>query len=81
MTPKPRKRKVDAKGRNKGSAFIKLDHGLLRSDAWKHLSPDATKVLVDMWLRHNGSNNGEISYSVREARECLVVATGPQGEP
>ena len=76
MTLKPRKRKVDATGRNKGAGFVKLDYGLLDTEAWKHLSPDATKVLIDMWRRHNGSNNGEISYSAREAHGCLMMAIG-----
>jgi hypothetical protein len=31
------------------------------------MSPNASKLLLAVWRRHNGSNNGEISFSVREA--------------
>ncbi len=48
----------------------------MSSDAWQSLSPDATKVLLDLWRRHNGTNNGEIAYSRREALECLSRAHG-----
>jgi hypothetical protein len=33
------------------------------------LRPRAAKLLIAVWARHNGSNNGEISFSVREAME------------
>lgn len=73
-------RKPPHKGRLNGSGyrsgFVKLDQGLLRTDAWRYLSPDALKVLLDIWARHNGMNNGYISYSHREARACLCDGTG-----
>jgi hypothetical protein len=40
---------------------------MLKSPAWLTLSPNAKALLIDVWRRHNGVNNGEISYSVREA--------------
>jgi hypothetical protein len=57
--------------RTKGYAarFIALPHYMLRSAAWKTLPANAVKVLLHIWERHNGINNGEISYSVREAEE------------
>lgn len=51
--------------------FVKLDHGLLDTEAWGHLSPHAFKLLVAIWRRHNGHNNGEIPYSRREAMQLL----------
>lgn len=36
------------------------------------MSPTAKAVLLDVWERHNGRNNGEISYSVREAEAIGV---------
>jgi hypothetical protein len=42
---------------------------MLRSDVWRTLAPEAKALLIDVWMRHNGTNNGEISYSVREALE------------
>jgi hypothetical protein len=31
------------------------------------MSPNAVKLLIDLWSRHNGQNNGEIAYAVRDA--------------
>ena len=62
---------VDPTGRSKHNRFIKLDHGLLNSDAWHHLSPHAFKLLIAIWARHNGQNNGQISFSRREAMGVL----------
>ncbi len=74
----PHKRKLNGFGYRSAASFIKLDHGLLKSDAWQHLSPDATKVLLDLWSRHNGINNGSIGYAQRAAHECLCLAYGRQ---
>lgn len=57
-------------GRSKsGDRFVALPHYLLKSDAWTTLSGDAAKLLVEIWKRHNGANNGEIAFSVREAED------------
>ena len=72
------KKKLRDFGCRSWNSFIKLDHGLLKSEAWQHLSPDATKVLLDLWSRHNGINNGSIGYAHRTARECLCRAHGRQ---
>jgi hypothetical protein len=45
--------------------FILLPHVMLKSPAWKSLSPNARALLLEVWARHN--DNGEISYAVREA--------------
>jgi hypothetical protein len=49
--------------------FIGLQHFMLKSPAWKTLKSNAKALLLDIWQRHNGTNNGQISYSVREAEE------------
>ena len=72
------KKKLRDFGCRSANSFIKLDHGLLKSEAWQHLSPDATKVLLDLWSRHNGINNASIGYAHRTARECLCRAHGRQ---
>ena len=67
-----RRRGLDAMGRSKGGGrFVKLSHHLLKSPAYCSLSPGARSLLIEVWLRHNGVNNGEITYSVREAAERL----------
>ncbi len=72
------KKKLNDFGFRSANSFIKLDHGLLKTKAWQHLSPDAAKVLLDLWSRHNGINNGSIGYAQRAAHECLCVAYGRQ---
>ncbi|HLJ20094.1 MAG TPA: hypothetical protein VKU84_07845, partial [Stellaceae bacterium] len=47
--------------------YVALQHWMLNHPAWKALSPDAKALLIEVWLRHNGTNNGTISYAVREA--------------
>lgn len=64
---KPKKRKVLANGRNVCERFIALPHYMIRSPAWLTMSAAAKALLIQVWSRHNGMNNGEIAYSVREA--------------
>jgi hypothetical protein len=46
---------------------------VLRSAAWLSLTPVARTVYVQLRLRFNGSNNGAIPYSAREAaEECRI---------
>jgi hypothetical protein len=52
--------------------FVMLHHYLLKSAAWRTLHNDAKALLIDVWERHNGVNNGEISYSVREAERIGI---------
>jgi hypothetical protein len=59
----------------KGDPFIMLPHYLVKTPAWRSLPADAVKVLIDVWVRHNGVNNGEIAYGVREAAEIGITKT------
>jgi len=67
--------KTNAKGRSKYQAHIRIHRGITNSAAWKTLSSEATRLLILIWARHNGTNNGSISFSHREAREALRVGT------
>lgn len=62
-------RGVDARGRSKGDRFVRLPIWMLKSEAWTTMSPSAFKLLIHLWSRHNGQNNGEIAYAVRDAEE------------
>ena len=64
-----RGRGVNATGRSKAEPFVRLPIWMLKSAAWRTLSPSAFKLLVHLWSRHNGQNNGEIAYAVRDAAE------------
>ena len=67
-------KKLNAVGASKSDRFVRLDFGMLNSQAWAHLSPVAKAVLIEIGKRHNGINNGEISLSTREAAEAVRVS-------
>lgn len=67
--------KTNQKGRNKVTPYIRLHRGITSSEAWQSLSCEATRLLICIWERHNGTNNGQIGYGFREARKALRVGT------
>ena len=64
--------KKGKKGKGSGERFVALHHWLLKSPAWRALSPNAKAVLLHLWERHNGSNNGQIVYAVRDAANIEI---------
>jgi len=65
--------KANVKGRSDFLPYIKLHSGVTGSLAWRALTCEARSLLLEVWRRHNGFNNGRIPYSHREAREALRV--------
>ncbi len=51
--------------------FVQMHEYLMRTPAWKHLSPPAKALYPQIKRRFNGQNNGSIVFSVREAAEAL----------
>lgn len=65
----------DSKGRSVGRGrHVRLYHWMLDSVAWKNLSPGACALLIAVWKRYNGNNNGCIPFSVREAATEINVS-------
>src|SRR5215831_10135696 len=62
-----------SKHRSKGPRFVQLFHYILNSAAWRDLSPTARTIYVEIAKRYNGTNNGFIVYSVREAAADLKI--------
>lgn len=65
---------MDPRRRKRGhfaGPFFGIEHGVLRSPAFIHCSGPAWKLLTAVCARHDGSNNGQISFSVREAAQLL----------
>ena len=60
---KPHKR---AKGQ-----YIGLPYSMLKHPAFRALSADAVRVLIEMHLGFHGMNNGQIGFSIRQAQDCL----------
>lgn len=70
-----RGRKHNAKGRSIGKKrFVMLVHWLLDSPAWRSMKCEPKQLYVELRRRFNGSNNGEIFYSIRDAARDLHVA-------
>jgi DNA-binding transcriptional regulator YhcF (GntR family) len=55
------------RSKDKAARHIRLYHWLLRSEAWQSLSANARAIYIEMATRYNGSNNGQIPFSVRDA--------------
>lgn len=68
--------KTNHKGRNKNEPYVMLHRGVTNSDAWKSLDGITRAGLIEIWTYHNGLNNGQISFSVRQMRSALKVSTG-----
>ena len=74
-------RRQDPKGRStREPRHIRLYHWLLESSAWRHTSPAARALYIETCQRHNGTNNGQISFGVREAAEVLGVSKNWPGK-
>lgn len=73
---RPRRgRRVDETGRSIGEArHVRLYHWLTRSLAWRALCTQSRAVYLELAQRFNGTNNGEISLSVREAAKLVHIA-------
>ena len=54
--------------------FVQLFHWMLNSPAWKDLDANARAIYVELTRRYNGSNNGRIAYSARQAAADLKIS-------
>lgn len=54
------------KGRN-GGRFSILRHDIARSTAYRSLTTNARAVYIEILIRYNGHNNGEVPLACREA--------------
>src|SRR5919107_5173189 len=62
-------RRHNRKGRSTTERFVSLPHWMLQSPAWRSLSPVARSVFIELAAIYNGSNNGRIALSARDASE------------
>ncbi len=71
---KKSRRKHNASGRTVGAGgHVRLYHWLLATPAWRSLSCEARAVLVELYALYNGSNNGGLFLSVREAAKRVGI--------
>jgi hypothetical protein len=55
---------------------VRLYHWMLQTEAWKDLGAAARAIYVELERRYNGSNNGLIHYSAREAARDVKISKG-----
>ena len=67
-----------SKRRNK-ERFLMLYEWMTESPAWRDMSPTARSLYCEMKTRFNGSNNGKITLSHREAAERLNLNRNTMG--
>jgi DNA-binding transcriptional MocR family regulator len=60
-------------GRNRPQRFVQIFHWEMDCAAYKDLSANARAIYDQIKRRYNGSNNGFITYSVREAARELKI--------
>jgi len=59
--------------------FIRLSHSLVDSESFAIASNGARSLLILLWRRYNGRNNGSLSCSVREAATWLHCGKSQAG--
>jgi hypothetical protein len=70
-----RGRRIDETGHSIGETrHVRLYHWVLNTQAWRSLPPACRALCVEIAQRFNGSNNGKLSMSVREAARLLYIA-------
>jgi hypothetical protein len=62
-------RRHNHKGRSTTERFVYLPHHMLRSPAWRSLSPVARCIFLELAAIYNGGNNGFIALSTRDAAQ------------
>jgi hypothetical protein len=67
------------RSRENRERYVKLRYWLLTSPAWRSLPAPAQSLYIHIAMRYNGSNNGRISYSVREGAEALNASKDTAG--
>lgn len=78
---KPRGRKVDRTGRSIAEGrFIKLDHWLFDSPAYRSLSAVERGLYAELKRCYTGYNNGELYLAVRDAAARLHVGKSTAAE-
>ena len=72
--------KHNAKGRSKYMRYVRLEHWLLNSPAWRALKPGERAVYIELCKLYNGANNGAIALSNRDAAERCNISKNTAGK-
>ena len=75
MTGMKRRYSIDRSGRSKQAPrHVRLYHWMMDKPAWQSLSGNQRALYVAISARYNGSNNGRIHFSDREAARAVHVS-------
>lgn len=68
--------KHNSKGRSRRqlTSFVALERYMLRSPAWKSLSPPAKCAFIELGNLYDGTNNGRIALSARSLADLLSLS-------
>lgn len=73
--------RIDQRGRSKNKEqHVRLTFGMIESHGYKALPPLSIALYIQVAHRYNGSNNGNISFSTREAAAILRVSKTTAGK-
>ena len=62
------------KKQDKVDQYFRVHHYMMKAEAWLALSAAARAVYLQIGFRYNGSNNGKLALSVRDAaKECNIA--------
>lgn len=73
VSPMPKHRRTNADGRSAPDQYMALPYTMVHSDAWRALSGGALKVLIELYSRYNGRNNGALCLSYADASKKLAL--------
>jgi hypothetical protein len=65
----PERKRSKFRGRKTDHTFLRLPHYVIRSAQWRALSGNAVKFLIELASAYDGSNNGDLAFTRRQALE------------
>jgi len=66
--------------RGSGPKFVQIEHWVMDCDAWQTMKPGPRALYVELKRRFNGSNNGDVFLSHRDAAKAMGVNKGTVGK-
>jgi hypothetical protein len=69
----PKHRRTDPTGRSTPEQFMQLPYSMVQSAAWRSLNGNSLKLLIELFSKFNGRNNGKLCVSYADASKKLGV--------
>ena len=62
------------KKRTTAERYVRLTHRMMQTKAWKSLDGNARAVYIALAMIYQGTNNGRIGFSARQAVQALPIS-------